>query len=424
MNYIVLLIFSLLVFFQQPALCLENFNAEPDGEKIVNAVLADQTAPVFNSSAKSNVVKKKLSAKEIYNDYAQAIVVIKAGNQLGSGVIVNDTGTIITNFHVVANTGEVWVKMYDGGLYQANQLRQIDTNGDFVVLQLNSSRKFPYVALGNSSELSTGEEVFAIGNPFDKEFSISDGIISRKEADSSLDNLFKHIQFTAPISSGSSGGGLFNEYGELVGIVTSQLSPDSAQNINFAIPIDFIKPSFNNEIKEFNDFNIYVLNTINIDKLTDFYKESSNIDSPISYFEEFCKNKDSSIEQKKSAYTLLSYLYFKKFFVTHDSQYLRKAKSSSDKALKLGANSVSLHYISCVNSILADDGYTLDTSLDYLKKNYPEKANELMESEIYKEMVRRKSSVSYKVGTLIGYTVGIAVVLPVYIAWKVLTLIL
>lgn len=153
--------------------------------------------------------------------------------KLGSGVVVAKE-TVLTNCHVVTDAKHVTVNRDNVSI--AARLQYADPAHDMCQLMvLNLSA--PVVELGDSSALNVGQRVYALGNPKGLDLTLSDGLISalRKDAHS---NLFL-IQITAPISHGSSGGGLFDEEGRLLGLTTLQVQ--DAENLNFAVPINWLR---------------------------------------------------------------------------------------------------------------------------------------------------------------------------------------
>lgn len=149
---------------------------------------------------------------------------------IGSGV-VTDRGTIVTNCHVTSVGGSIAVKL--GAEQYSASVEVADEEYDLCRLSVPGLNA-PAVKLGTVDSLKTGQKVFAIGSPQGMDLTISDGIVS------SLRDLpqGRIVQTTAPISPGSSGGGLFDAYGNLVGIVTFQHR--TGQNLNFAVPADWI----------------------------------------------------------------------------------------------------------------------------------------------------------------------------------------
>jgi serine protease Do len=152
---------------------------------------------------------------------------------LGSAVVTAKE-TVLTNCHVVAKAKRIAIN-HDNVNMEA-RLQYADVARDMCQLKVRNLAA-PAVELANSDALAVGQRVYALGNPQGLELTLSDGLVSglRKDRDSKL----VLIQTTAPISPGSSGGGLFDEEGRLIGLTT--LLVKEAQNLNFAVPINWVR---------------------------------------------------------------------------------------------------------------------------------------------------------------------------------------
>lgn len=159
----------------------------------------------------------------------------------GSGFIITEDGYVVTNYHVVSGASSVEVTLYNGDTYDATVIGG-DSDYDVAVLKINASGLQP-VTLGESADVNVGDTVLAIGNPLGElTFSMSEGIASSVNRAIDVDGTpFNMIQVTAAINPGNSGGPLFNEYGEVVGIVSAKYSSYASQSVEglgFAIPIN------------------------------------------------------------------------------------------------------------------------------------------------------------------------------------------
>jgi len=192
-------------------------------------------------------------ASVAYDIIRPSLVVVEASlreggkphSSLGTGVVIVDTGVILTCLHVVGDASQVSVVFFDGTESDALVMVR-EPEKDLAVL---SAMKIPDdlkpATLASSASLRVGDEVIAVGNPFGVVDSVSAGVISglgrefaSKETGVTLKNL---IQFDAAVNPGNSGGPLVNRAGEVVGIVTSLLNPTSQDvfiGIGFAVPID------------------------------------------------------------------------------------------------------------------------------------------------------------------------------------------
>ena len=178
------------------------------------------------------------SASSIYSNNVSSVLYIETQDSSGSGVILKEDGTFVTCFHVIANADYIMAKLEDGSIYYVNGFRYINPLSDVAILTLDTTRKFTPIAINPMNNLKIGEKVYAISNPQGLQFVFSDGMINQYTKD--------YIQFSAPISSGSSGGALLNRNGYLLGIITSQFNPSESQNINFALPNEYYASKINN----------------------------------------------------------------------------------------------------------------------------------------------------------------------------------
>jgi serine protease Do len=164
---------------------------------------------------------------------------------LGSGVIIDPAGIILTNNHVVEGADKVTVELADGGTFEATQIKT-DELSDLAVLRIKADKPLPAATLGDSDNLQIGDWVLAIGNPFEMDHTVSAGIISGTGR--SLRGALPKgertdfLQTDATINPGNSGGPLVNLRGEVVGISTAIASRTGlSQGVGFAIPINLAK---------------------------------------------------------------------------------------------------------------------------------------------------------------------------------------
>ncbi|MBI3091361.1 MAG: Do family serine endopeptidase [Candidatus Tectomicrobia bacterium] len=157
-------------------------------------------------------------------------------HSLGSGVIFDSEGHILTNWHVIAQASRITVNLADERTFEA-ELVGSDPSSDLAVLDIISKAPLPYVEMGSSDDLMIGETVIAIGNPFGFSHSVTTGIISAlRRSFRTEDQVFNDfIQLDASINPGNSGGPLLDINGRLIGINTAIYN--GAQGIGFAIPI-------------------------------------------------------------------------------------------------------------------------------------------------------------------------------------------
>ncbi|PCI43553.1 MAG: serine protease [Alphaproteobacteria bacterium] len=155
---------------------------------------------------------------------------------LGSGFIIDPSGIIITNNHVIDKADVVMIKMYDGREFEAKVIGK-DSKLDLAVLKVETDEPLPFVTFGDDAKSRIGDWVLAIGNPYALGGTITAGIISARNRDINSGPYDKYIQTDASINRGNSGGPMFNMSGEVIGINTAIFSPSGGNiGIGFAIP--------------------------------------------------------------------------------------------------------------------------------------------------------------------------------------------
>ncbi len=164
----------------------------------------------------------------------------RTNQSLGSGVIIDREGHVLTNEHVVGRASRIYVTLADGREFDA-ALVGADPNNDLAVLRIEGRGNLPWVAPGSSSGLMVGEPVIAIGNPFGLSNTVTTGVVSALDRSIRAEDraFYGFIQTDASINPGNSGGPLLNAEGSLIGINTAIYQ--RAQGIGFAIPIDVAK---------------------------------------------------------------------------------------------------------------------------------------------------------------------------------------
>jgi len=159
----------------------------------------------------------------------------------GAGFLIDSSGIVVTNNHVVKDAQTVSVTLSDGTSYPA-KIIGTDPKTDLAVLKISAGHPLPYVELGSSADVEPGEWVVAMGNPYGLGGTVTAGIVSALGRDIGDGPYDKFIQIDAPINEGNSGGPLFDQHGEVIGINTAILSPTGGSvGIGFAIPSDMVK---------------------------------------------------------------------------------------------------------------------------------------------------------------------------------------
>ncbi len=175
--------------------------------------------------------QKTLTAQQSVEDAGRRV------NGMGTGVVIDDRGYILTNYHVVEGVGRIQVTLHDRKTYVA-QLVARDAKTDLAIIQIKDA-KTKVVPIGTSSDLMPGETVIAMGNAFGYQHTVTRGIISALHRDVPVSDTQKYydlIQTDASINPGNSGGPLLNINGDMIGINVAVRV--GAQGIGFAIPVD------------------------------------------------------------------------------------------------------------------------------------------------------------------------------------------
>jgi len=162
-------------------------------------------------------------------------------DSMGTGVIIDSKGIVLTNNHVVSNSRQVDVELADGRKFTVIDVKE-DPRTDLALLWLNSREPLPTAGFGDSDILDIGDWVLAIGNPFDLDSTVSAGIISAKGRTLKKVERGEFLQTDASINPGNSGGPLINLHGEIIGINTAIASGTGTyQGVGFAIPSNSAK---------------------------------------------------------------------------------------------------------------------------------------------------------------------------------------
>lgn len=218
---------------------------------------ASSDKPIVPSVETKNVSSETATANDIYNVGCRQTVGISlevtsanifgqtsSSAVAGTGFIITSDGYIMTNYHVIEpayeNNYKITVLFKDGSSYEA-AIAGFEEDGDIAVLKIDAADLSP-VTVGNSDNIAVGDSVFAIGHPLGElDFSMTSGRVSAlnrsitSDKNSAPINMF---QFDAAINSGNSGGPVFNESGEVIGIATAKVGSSGVEGLGFAIPIN------------------------------------------------------------------------------------------------------------------------------------------------------------------------------------------
>ena len=198
------------------------------------------TISIFEQSKQSVVF---ISTKQRVRDFwTRDTFSVPSGT--GSGLVWDTHGHVITNYHVIKGSSEATVRLEDGRDYKAS-LIGVSPSHDLAVLKITVvTQSPPPIPIGESEDLKVGQKVYAIGNPFGLDWTLTTGIVSALDRSLSTDggqNIEHLIQTDAAINPGNSGGPLLDSAGRLIGINTAIYSPSGASaGIGFAVPVDTI----------------------------------------------------------------------------------------------------------------------------------------------------------------------------------------
>jgi putative serine protease PepD len=210
-------------------------------------------ASASSSSTRPVSAASGMTAKQVYNEAKDSVAYIQAqtgqGTATGSGFVVSKDGKIVTNEHVVDGAQTVTVKLGVNGKAQTAQVLAADASKDLALLKINQSNLKP-LTFADSSKVEVGDNVFAIGNPYGLDHTLTSGIVSALDRDiqapdgTAINNV---IQTDAALNPGNSGGALIDGAGDVIG-VNSQIASASSSGseagnvgIGFAIPSNTVK---------------------------------------------------------------------------------------------------------------------------------------------------------------------------------------
>lgn len=195
-----------------------------------------------------SIVGERQTTENIYRECAPSVVSISATNSdftrfvLGSGIIISEDGYIVTNTHIVSAAGYINVKLYGGGEYPAYLVGEDEASG-IAVIKVEAENLVP-AKFGSFEDTAVGEDVVSIGNPVEGSFSIIDGVISSGCGKIKYGGYPVTVfQTSAQSGSGSSGGPIINKYGQVIGILNTDMAAEhDLGNLSFAVPVSDVKP--------------------------------------------------------------------------------------------------------------------------------------------------------------------------------------
>ncbi len=209
--------------------------------KAADAKAADTKAGAETPKPAPEGDRESQTPAQLFTAYAPSVVTIKVsgvrGAGAGTGFFVDDKGTIATNHHVIDGGDSVKIKFYDGSTNSKVELIAENTEIDLALLHVEMDEASKPVALGDSDGVTVGEQVVVIGNPLGLEHTLTDGLVSSRR----LYKGKKFIQMSAPVSPGNSGGPVFNQYGDVVGVTVAKVMMGLGENLNLAIPVNELR---------------------------------------------------------------------------------------------------------------------------------------------------------------------------------------
>jgi tetratricopeptide (TPR) repeat protein len=281
---------------------------------LVLAITAGVIIEYYLDYSKKNMLENnsKAVATLIVYDAKKEII------STASGIFISPDGTLVTNYHVINKAYSIDAKLSSGAYYKLKDVIGLSKKHDLAILKFDA-KEVPFIKIRKVDKIAIGDSIFTIGSPIGLEKSVSAGIISnpqRKEGDIEL------IQFTAPISSGNSGGGLFTKKGIIIGITSNSIIPfkkdEIVQNLNFAVPVKYVEKAITGQDIEFTENN------------PDYYYSQGVIYFDKKEYEkaEQCLNKAISKDAKYArAYTKLGELYYELERYDDEVKVLKIAKS-------------------------------------------------------------------------------------------------
>jgi S1-C subfamily serine protease len=221
---------------------LVGMTAEPRSVTARGDLAGDEIATIELFERASPTVVFISTRQRVMNVWTRNVLSVPRGN--GSGLVWDDLGHVVTNNHVVEGASEATVRLNDGRSYRAVLIGSSPSH-DLAVLRINVPfDRPPAVPIGTSGDLRVGQKVFAIGNPFGLDYTLTSGLISaldRSLEDEDGTTIEHLIQTDAAINPGNSGGPLLDSAGRLIGINTAIYSPSGAYaGIGFAVPVDTV----------------------------------------------------------------------------------------------------------------------------------------------------------------------------------------
>jgi hypothetical protein len=224
-------------------------------KQLVDASILDSNLTMFSNAlgiCKPYPKGNALTSEEVYEKVSDAVFridtkILSDPNSdtdsdyggFGSGFFITSDGIAITNIHVISNMNSAYITTVDGANYIVEGVLALRSDADLAIIKVKGSG-FSFLELGDPSLLRTAQRIYCIGSPLGFDNTISDGLVSnlKREVDG-----YEYIQISAPITRGSSGGALLNEYGQVVGVTTAVIG-DGSLGLNLAVPISELSAAY------------------------------------------------------------------------------------------------------------------------------------------------------------------------------------
>ncbi|MGH8171445.1 MAG: S1C family serine protease [Steroidobacteraceae bacterium] len=220
-------------------------------ERLTYASAVQRAAPAVVNIYTARLVTERIDPSPLGELFGNVLPQYRqrVERSLGSGVIVDESGHIVTNYHVIANAGAIRVQLADGRI-ATPQVVGADPDTDLAVLKIDLSN-LPVITFGRSDQLRVGDIVLAIGDPLGLSQTVTHGIVSATaRGQLGITTFEDFIQTDAPINFGNSGGALVDSSGALVGINTAIVAKSlGVEGIGFAIPVDMVRGVLHDIVK-------------------------------------------------------------------------------------------------------------------------------------------------------------------------------
>lgn len=248
---------------------ISDAGSSPDDAGALASDAASDAASAEDAAAEASAPpptpKGEKTPAELFKQLSPSVVTIFVKGQLemqggGTGFLIDSSGTIATNHHVIAGSKQIRIKFQNGAVFDEIELLIDDSSADLALLHVNLEKPVDAgpkveaepVTLGDSDKVVVGERAISIGNPLGLEHTLTDGLISSRR----LYEGRAWIQMSVPVSPGNSGGPLFNMRGEVIGVTTAQIGAGfgRAQNLNLAVPVNDLKKLIRSEYPQRRKF--------------------------------------------------------------------------------------------------------------------------------------------------------------------------